>query len=286
MGRRRAAASRWARATAPSTPSTRPCGACCVGAYPHLAHIHLTDYRVRILDGVADTDAVVRVLIDSTDGEQAWTTIGVSTNIIEASWQALTDALVWGLLHPGTGKVRRVAAPEHVPVDRHRHRARLRRRRRDGPQPWRADAPRRGHRVGPAPRRRASANQGPDQGYALTLARRFDGTLTLGPGEHEKDALAGAVAVALKRASLFGRAPVVHDLTIALTVWGFLGDAPSRAACSCARRARSRRSRTRTTTPSCARIVDLVPESTLRSTPDEVRDAHATDWRSLLTETP
>jgi 2-isopropylmalate synthase len=70
-----------------------------VGAYPHLAHIHLTDYRVRILDGVADTDAVVRVLIDSTDGELAWTTIGVSTNIIEASWQALTDALVWGLFH-------------------------------------------------------------------------------------------------------------------------------------------------------------------------------------------
>jgi 2-isopropylmalate synthase len=69
------------------------------GAYPHLEHIHLTDYRVRILDGVADTDAVVRVLIDSTDGERAWTTIGVSTNIIEASWQALIDGLVWGLIH-------------------------------------------------------------------------------------------------------------------------------------------------------------------------------------------
>jgi 2-isopropylmalate synthase len=70
-----------------------------VGPYPHLSTIHLTDYRVRILDTEADTDAVVRVLIDSTDGELAWTTIGVSTNIIEASWQALTDALVWGLLH-------------------------------------------------------------------------------------------------------------------------------------------------------------------------------------------
>jgi 2-isopropylmalate synthase len=70
-----------------------------VRKYPQLAHIHLTDYRVRILDTEADTDAVVRVLIDSTDGDQAWTTIGVSTNIIEASWQALTDALVWGLVH-------------------------------------------------------------------------------------------------------------------------------------------------------------------------------------------
>ena len=74
-----------------------------VGAYPQLAHIHLTDYRVRILDTEADTDAVVRVLIDSTDGDRAWTTIGVSTNIIEASWQALTDALVWGLVHSGSG---------------------------------------------------------------------------------------------------------------------------------------------------------------------------------------
>ena len=70
-----------------------------VGAYPQLAHIHLTDYRVRILDGVANTNAVVRVLIDSTDGDRAWTTIGVSANIIEASWQALIDALVWGLIH-------------------------------------------------------------------------------------------------------------------------------------------------------------------------------------------
>ncbi|MGH9273063.1 MAG: citramalate synthase [Acidimicrobiales bacterium] len=73
-----------------------------VEAYPQLAHIHLTDYRVRILDTEADTDAVVRVLIDSTDGERAWTTIGVSTNIIEASWQALIDGLVWGLVHTGS----------------------------------------------------------------------------------------------------------------------------------------------------------------------------------------
>ncbi len=68
-------------------------------AYPRLEHIHLTDYRVRILDGVTDTGAVVRVLIDWTDGDQGWTTIGVSTNIIEASWQALTDGVVWGMLH-------------------------------------------------------------------------------------------------------------------------------------------------------------------------------------------
>jgi 2-isopropylmalate synthase len=68
------------------------------GSYPVLEHVHLTDYKVRILDDNADTDAVVRVLIESTDGDEVWTTVGVSTNIIEASWMALTDALVFGLL--------------------------------------------------------------------------------------------------------------------------------------------------------------------------------------------
>jgi 2-isopropylmalate synthase len=68
------------------------------GSFPALEHVHLTDYKVRILDDNADTDAVVRVLIESTNGEDVWTTIGVSTNIIEASWMALVDALVYGLL--------------------------------------------------------------------------------------------------------------------------------------------------------------------------------------------
>src|SRR5262245_6151994 len=67
--------------------------------YPALGRIHLTDYRVRVIEGAAETGAVVRVLIDSTDGDQAWSTVGVSENIIEASWQALVDSLVYGLLH-------------------------------------------------------------------------------------------------------------------------------------------------------------------------------------------
>ncbi len=69
------------------------------GRYPALDHIHLTDFRVRVLDGGAATGAVVRVLIDSTDGERAWTTVGVDSNIIEASWQALLDSVAYGLLH-------------------------------------------------------------------------------------------------------------------------------------------------------------------------------------------
>jgi 2-isopropylmalate synthase len=67
--------------------------------YPQLSHIHLTDFKVRVLDTSRGTAAVTRVLIDSTDGEQTWTTIGVSENVIEASWAALEDSVVFGLLH-------------------------------------------------------------------------------------------------------------------------------------------------------------------------------------------
>jgi 2-isopropylmalate synthase len=68
-------------------------------AYPHLERVHLTDYKVRILDGGQATGAVTRVLLTATDGERDWTTIGVSPNIIEASWRALEESLVYGLLH-------------------------------------------------------------------------------------------------------------------------------------------------------------------------------------------
>ncbi|MBI4885108.1 MAG: citramalate synthase [Actinobacteria bacterium] len=67
--------------------------------FPQLAHVHLTDYKVRILDGSTATGAVTRVLIDFSNGERSWTTIGVSPNIIEASWRALEEGIVYGLLH-------------------------------------------------------------------------------------------------------------------------------------------------------------------------------------------
>jgi 2-isopropylmalate synthase len=70
--------------------------------YPELQRIHLTDYRVRVLEGSGQTDAVVRVLIESTDGDETWSTIGVSENVIEASWRALADSFVYGLLHAPT----------------------------------------------------------------------------------------------------------------------------------------------------------------------------------------
>ncbi|MGC8627088.1 MAG: citramalate synthase [Acidimicrobiales bacterium] len=69
--------------------------------HPEVDRIHLVDYKVRVLDSSLGTGAVTRVLIDSTDGERTWTTIGVSENIVEASWQALSDSIVFGLLHAG-----------------------------------------------------------------------------------------------------------------------------------------------------------------------------------------
>jgi 2-isopropylmalate synthase len=68
-------------------------------AYPQIADVHLTDYKVRILDGGDATGAVTRVLLSATNGVDDWTTIGVSPNIIEASWRALEESLVFGLLH-------------------------------------------------------------------------------------------------------------------------------------------------------------------------------------------
>ncbi|WP_423920229.1 citramalate synthase [Candidatus Poriferisodalis sp.] len=72
--------------------------------YPELDSVRLTDYKVRVLDADRGTEAVTRVLIDSTDGETTWTTIGVSENIIEASWLALRDSLIYALMRHRQGE--------------------------------------------------------------------------------------------------------------------------------------------------------------------------------------
>ena len=72
------------------------------GRFPKLDDVRLTDYKVRIIDSGEGTGAVTRVLIDASDGERYWSTIGVSENIIEASWQALSDSVVYALINnPG-----------------------------------------------------------------------------------------------------------------------------------------------------------------------------------------
>jgi 2-isopropylmalate synthase len=66
--------------------------------YPSLKEMHLIDFKVRVLDQKAGTEAKVRVLIQSQDEESIWSTVGVSENIIEASWQALVDSFEYKLL--------------------------------------------------------------------------------------------------------------------------------------------------------------------------------------------
>lgn len=118
---------------------------------------------------------------------------------------------------------------------------------------------------------------GPDQGYALQLAERFRDQLVLAPGESQEDAEAGCLGVALRRASLFDRAPVVFDLELAFILWGFLGDAPEDLVDfrrplfqGAAHHYWAQRG-----------IADQVPEATLRLLPAQVRERLG-DWRTLL----
>ncbi|MDR2722158.1 MAG: citramalate synthase, partial [Cellulomonadaceae bacterium] len=69
--------------------------------YPEIDKFELTDYKVRILDADRGTDSTTRVLIVTSNGERTWTTVGVGPNLIEASWEALLDAHVYGLLQAG-----------------------------------------------------------------------------------------------------------------------------------------------------------------------------------------
>jgi 2-isopropylmalate synthase len=66
--------------------------------YPQLASFHLSDYKVRILDSDHGTEAITRVLIDTRNSTSRWSTVGASTNIIEASWRALADSMEYGLM--------------------------------------------------------------------------------------------------------------------------------------------------------------------------------------------
>jgi 2-isopropylmalate synthase len=79
--------------------------------YPHVRDIELVNFKVRILNEKSGTAAVTRVLLDSSDGIETWGTIGVSENIIEASWEALVDSIEAGML-PGRVERSRVRTDE------------------------------------------------------------------------------------------------------------------------------------------------------------------------------
>jgi 2-isopropylmalate synthase len=83
-----------------------------VGLYPALERIRLADYKVRILDGRDATRAVTRVMVTSADDDGEWTTVGVSEDIVTASWEALADGVAYGLLRAGAA-----ALPARLPAE-------------------------------------------------------------------------------------------------------------------------------------------------------------------------
>jgi 2-isopropylmalate synthase len=74
-----------------------------VSCYPEIERFELIDFKVRIMDAMHGTDAVTRVLVETMDNgaETTWRTVGVGPNVIEASWEALVDSVVYGLLKAG-----------------------------------------------------------------------------------------------------------------------------------------------------------------------------------------
>ena len=118
---------------------------------------------------------------------------------------------------------------------------------------------------------------GPDGGYALTLAKRFADRIRVAAPETAHDALAVAAELAMKRASMFGRAPVAADLEVAFTLFGWLGDPPAelvgwrRLAAAGAGHDYPRR----------RGLVDAVPEAVLRRPPGDIGPGDGW-WRELV----
>jgi len=170
-----------------------------------------------------------------------------------------------------------VAAPDYVPAFTTRPaRTYVSPPRRPGE--WTADRP--ADLDAPQPQGPGLGWQGPDQGYVLKLVHLFDDRLVLGDGEDVEDAEAGCVAVALRRASMFGRAPVVHDLTVGFTVWGFLTPAPTDLVAL--RRPLFEGIAHPHHHAGRHHIGELVPAEVLRLGHDEVIRRAAADWRSVL----
>lgn len=172
-----------------------------------------------------------------------------------------------------------MAAPDYVPVspqDRPRRATQM-----PPAERWRLGRP--GDFVqtlARQPEGRRLGNPGPDGGYALRLASMFRDRVRLDPGALWDDVAAGCVGIAMRRAALFGRAPVVWDLEVAFGMWGYLSDNPP--ADLVAERRRSFQAAAHDYWDQRA-IVDRVPDTTLRLSPADVTArAASSDWRSLF----
>lgn len=123
--------------------------------------------------------------------------------------------------------------------------------------------------------------QGPDQGFGIKIANGFRDRLHLAGGENADDVVTGCLGVGLRRASMFSRAPVVHDFTIAFTIFGFLD--PAAPADLVALRHNLFDGVTSHHGYEHRRdLADMVPEATLRMTPAQAQAAYPGRWRDLV----
>ena len=163
---------------------------------------------------------------------------------------------------PPTGHPRSYESPDHPP------------------EPWTPDRP--GEIDGFQPEGPRLGAQGPDQGYALRIAARLRPKLRLQPNEHADDAIQGCLGVALRRASLFSRAPVVHDLDIAFTIWGFYDPEPPADLVALRTRLFEGLRHVAHHYTEARVVADMPPEATLRMTPSAVAEAYPAAWASLV----
>ena len=170
-----------------------------------------------------------------------------------------------------------VAAPDFVPTDP-TQRTRTYSSPPLRPGGWTTGRP--GEIEGAQPKGGALGTTGPDQGYAYRLVRHVEDRMHLGDVKRD-DAVAGSVALAMKRSGLLGRAPVVHDLTAAFTIFGFLDPDPPQELAVWRRDAFAeiashhhyleRRE-----------LVDRVPEELLTKPHGEIQNLYRSDWRQLI----
>ncbi len=140
---------------------------------------------------------------------------------------------------------------------------------------------RKGEIAGRQPSGQRLGYQGPDQGFVLKIAAALRGEVRVQPSESVDDAIRGSINIALKRASLYGRAPVVHDLRLALTIWGWLDATPPADLVAARRKLFEGVSHVTAHYSEGRHIADLVPEATLRMTPEAAKNAMPSSWRAL-----
>lgn len=147
------------------------------------------------------------------------------------------------------------------------------------PEPWWLD--RKAEIAGQQPKGDGLGNPGPNQGYALTLASRVRDRIRVQTGESVDDVIAGSITIALRRASLFGRAPVMADVMVALTIWGWLLDSPPSDIVTHRQKLFAGLSNVVHHYAESRMVADMVPDTTFRLSPEKVTASMPMSWRAL-----